>query len=625
MERAIDITATLDVLVRDLRNNSFEAPTPPQNSALHRAVFYLPSIRNEPNIGLLVNELALSPHIIRLDDRVLVSALYLSEGIKSAAVRKAQITSPTIDLPDWVDAILRTCLGIEYNNPTQLWRTVPILCGLIKAKGLQGAPLLTKKQMHAAQKLMTTTISRFISQPDKAPLLVFCLAKVQSEIDVNIFESSIVHDSVLLGTVDLLYGPLGLNWESLPPLCTDQNARSSHPVFTHLSDLSHLVKLCVQQSRSNDSLDIALNAEADFINTCARYFDQIAPNSDAWNVYKLCLFGICIQLEGYASVMMTRRGFDQGPSTYFALKILRTLAPIYFVVLELGASGFPPYDFIYYTSIDILTSHVRPEDGPSIERAARLLAGMCNLGTLRPSLVERGILVYTLDFFEHIIKLTNTGFIDNFIFPITRLYLAPRAGADIKYVQPILESAHSVLLAYLTKVSGRVEDEMSRHRGEDNTILDRIIPEYTETTLNLFPTVLSSDQLRFALATVLSVVSSTAYLVHNPNMVDRMLILLYQKCIDTPSGLLLPQKPGEEESDKKLTARGVLGSCLIHSIPFIESRQKFIDWLENAKRLLESSGSERAYLYEELWAVISNELSLSLADVGIKWWYQTKL
>lgn len=618
---ALDITASLDVLIRDLRNPKSG------NNNLQRTVFFLPTIRNEHNISVLITELLFSESALSSTSPSsnLNGIFYLIEGIKSAANRKADITDPTIPPAEWRDYMLKSCLGVIQSSPHEEWRVLPVLTGLLMSKNRLGKETFSGKQKKIAQDMFVDIVEKTIDNTNLNPIVVFCLAKAQNVLDAGHI-NQLNHERVLITSLSLIYGNLdrgGLGYGSVKFLLEQQGNKSGHntqTIFSHLSEFSHLIKGVIEQSQSPMILDEALNMIIAFMNAISEQFLSL-PNMDddrVWNLYKLFLFGLSIQLQGYSNIMLSRRQFHS--STYFAAKILRSLGVIYFIVMHISSSGFAAFEFVYNSCVDVLFESPNPEKIQVIETAARMIAGSTNIGAVYSSLVDRGKITYMLDFFEHTVGVCSSRFVNDIILPLTREFLMPNPSVDYSYIQPVLESAHSVLLAYLTKVS-------QTPNLDNHAILEQLIPDYMAMALSLFPGILSYTQLNLALLTIMNLVSSPAYMDYDSSMIDYVLNGMYSKIQQTTPGQPLPTT-NKDDNDNNSSAPSVyaaLGSTLIHSLPFIDEPELFEWWLETVYGMIYSSGPDAAYLDSELWKAISGELSLAMSDIGIRWWYRAKL
>ncbi|KAA8913198.1 hypothetical protein TRICI_003260 [Trichomonascus ciferrii] len=610
----LDITSSLDILVRDLRSPKGSERS---GNVLQRAVFFLPTIRNERNIAVLVSELVHSANVLETPPLDLNSVFYLIEGIRSAADRKIRVTDPTIPPGKWVDCMLSSCLLVAQSSQER-WRAAPVLAGLLLSKNSYGQASLNRKQRGLAQNVLLEIIHEYINVQQLEPLLVLSLAKVHNYLDESC-GAKMNNERLLLASLSLIYRhPFhGIGYGSVQRLLQQPN---NHTVFSHLSELSHLIKLLVENTQSPMALDEGLNMIIEFMIAISEQFpkSQIADDK-LWNLYKLFLFGLSIQLQGFATVLISRRGFQS--SAYFAAKILRNLGQIYFIVMQLSTSGFSAYEFVYYTCVDILFGAPEVNLRP-IEMTARLLAGSVNIGAVNESLVDRGKIVYMLDFFEHAVAVCSSKFAADVILPITREFVTPGPTANYNYIQPVLESAHSALLAYFTKVS-------QTPTLENNSLLVSLIPDYLNTALSLFPDVLSYTQLNLAIISLVNVVSSPAFSAYDPTMIDRLLDELYYSIQLTPRGQPLPKdKQSEADASSDTTppsVRAALASILVHSVAFIDQPVKFQWWLDNVQSLINTAGPDAPYLDGQLWKVISGELSLSMADHGIRWWYRSKI
>ena len=143
---------------------------------------------------------------------------------------------------------------------------------------------------------------------------------------------------------------------------------------------------------------------------------------------------------------------DGVTTTMEILEILRCFA---FVSTRFGYSAFSEYNFVYLSSIDILSSaipqtttfiqkHIPPPQTPSPAIQPSHTAGTTPPRQTHPAIKANTL--FFLDTLEYFIPVLSAQQTLEMV-PVVRRYLGPVEGVDKK----ILESAHSVFLAILAR------------------------------------------------------------------------------------------------------------------------------------------------------------------------------
>lgn len=582
----LDLGHSLDHLIRGLRGQII--PTPPAKSLVGSAVYYLPSIRNENNIGLVAYELISSSIVLPVNDLTLSAGLYLIDAFASAAQRKSKVSNSTIPLEDWIYQLLMLCANMPRKDS---WRAIPILVGLLESKTMN----LQHSKM-ADQLIVEIVNTHTHSMKPISYLMCVSVSRVVLQVP---HPQKLIGDSFLdiLGTLVYL-GPL--------------ESPEKDIVFQNLSGLSHLIKLAIQMSSTAYNMDDLLNHMESYgekLNAwCMNYKDR---SELPWTKLKTILFGTCLQLEGIANIMLTNPRFNSSKS-YFASKILRTFSSFFFIITSLGQGDFDSYQFVYNVCIDSLED---PSD------TVTYLRGKCNLGAVDPIQVSR--IIFLLDFFEAVLPLCTDTLVEKTIMPIVNNFLRPGAdfplnhqdGVTVRQQQvSVLESAHSVMLAYLS----------IKPRSNE------LVKDYFKVIMSLFPKVLVATQFNLAVATIIRATSQ------NPQILNEFMEEIYIRAKTTLPGIILDQKGNTSTATasgkpQSTTIRGVLVNCLLHTLPFLDVME-FKRWLPLVSSLFRDGPSysdaviaERQYLELQFWDVLSSELGQTLADIGIQWWYNPRI
>lgn len=580
----LDLTRPLESLFQDL-----EQATEYDLLLLQRTIYLLPSLRHERNVSLLIRAFMLSkgttPNLQELRN---VQANI--DGILAAVDRKSKITDPTIPLDKWVALINSACsLVVE-----ESWRAMPMLTALILTNAN-----IPPRQRDTAKRLLIRISYACIDAGSIKRLAAFTLARAHRRTSIAEHTDS----RWLLNVLKLVYldeGGLTNGYLS----CSDLQ---QNIVWVFLSDFSHFIQECAEHTSDPMILDEALNYIMWFASStsdeCKVLFDRL--NKDIWDKLKLVMFALSIQLRGIAAQLLLSKNRAISSSAYFASKIIFVLSPVYFIIQELGlGGGFSEYNFVYLTSIDIITENANKRELKELEQSIRHLAGTCNIGSVETNFVERGKVIYLLDLFEHIVHLDlGIGIVDSIILPTTTTFLNPKT-TNYETIRPVFESAHCVMLAYLK--SPRKHSQSA------------LIPSYFESVMSYFPLLLSPGQLNLSLQTIANILVSVSYDANDSFSTRHMGEVLYEKCLNTKPGIPL------NSDSKEDTMWGVLVSSLIHILPYLHFRE-FTHWLTVIESLIrKGTPEEKKKLDHEFWVMVLEELGPDKQELGFRWWHSMR-
>lgn len=350
------------------------------------------------------------------------------------------------------------------------------------------------------------------------------------------------------------------------------------------------------------------------------------------------------------------------------LKIIECFYHVNHILLEIGQGGFDAYNFIYYLCLEvILASKVLTIE---FEKLCMFFIGYPNVNLnadiLNNNSISRGRVLFVLGLWENYLQKnkSNNTYIVNNIFPVC-FDLAN--DSRIKN-RDIIEGCHSVLLSCFS----------DKH---NNTNVKESI-NYVNLIISQFPSVLSATQLSIAIETLGKKILSSPIKYENniyTNSVEEFLDFIYFKCFNVQGGIpingksshilssaqpiaevgaestlrslendhnvdiidsnkgkkpkdnikldILPDE-GKKEYNSEIrltpeTSREAMILSFINLIPYLPLNI-FVKWLDKIFFLIDSSSlSEKEYLVNMLWKVLSENLDLNRCEIAYRWWYQT--
>lgn len=376
-------------------------------------------------------------------------------------------------------------------------------------------------------------------------------------------------------------------------------------------------------------------------------------------------------LTSSSNASTTHRSTTEMHYTDICYKIIQCLYYTNFILVSIGQGGFDGYNFVYYVSLELCCKN---NISTRFQTFSRCLIGNYEVNihhaSLNASYVSRSKVLFVLGLFESYFQ--QTAFKDRnyetFIFDVSFELTENQFLSDPN----ITEAGHSVLLAYFSKTNN------------DDAGIARVL-QYFEVLLGQFPSRVSAMQLSMAVETLgKKIMTSPIKYDHSlyESLIDHFLLFIYFKCMNTASGVSISQKSTalfasaqpipntdanstvsqlpenssnknivEENKHKKLkdlavidvllfesgdpkqhfavrqapeTAREGLILAFLNIIPYLPL-SSFELWIEKIWLLITTSNmSERQFLTDKFWVILSENLDLNRCEIAYVWWYEKK-
>lgn len=567
-------TRNIDLLLNSLINshnlNSFQL--------ISYSVTYFPQVKNEENLKLLVEAFLQNNVIFNVESKNLDSYLVI-EAIKSIFDTKLKISEPTLPVTAFFHAIITTI----YQSKCENWRKIMVITGILLSRNefeLQKIPETSSyllKHYNALLELNLELINRVLAHPFNYQLGNLIMISIGCCLPFwsHKQKAALPHQVISDFSVNSLFNIILTE----PTEVLAMNLKSD-PVLKHLNRLAFVIENSITHVPFNDLIKL--------LDTILTFSTQLSFNySDtpqSWELLKTVLFAIVIIFQGVVSrTIQLHNGLSKQQYPIILGKLLKSLYHLNFILEKIGNAGFSAYNFVYSTSISGIFQFGGGEQ-----------LGIEFIKNIRPKInspYETGKTLFTLNFFEHFITHCSEAYYHDIISPFaTKLLYSTN--------QPVLESAHSVILASLSLPRNAV-------------IVSAAAIPYLNILLDQYPTLISSNQLSLAVSTIAKSVfpPSTAYDLNKDNARE-LLHVLYLKTLNTPEITL--QK-------ETYNAKAGVILCLINTLPYIEAKN-LENWLCNVWELIQTC-SNKQFLTEKLWNIISEDLDIHRANVAINWWY----
>lgn len=578
-----DTQRDVEILLTILRGSAHTT-----QELLSYLVHYLPRVKNEDNVRLLMDAFALNPRIWGSFEE----SYTVIEGLKALFDFKIQISEPTLPLSKFYHGVLTSVYAARIEH----WKKSALLAGISLSRPMyesQSAPETRRyfEQCYlSVMKLNHDLIAEGFRNAatnsyDANSVLALSLACTLTGF-TDSMKSQLPHDHILAHVIDLVFSsPYGL----MIPL------GNSSPVVTHLSRLSFVVENCFLQGvKFIPICDASLTRIMEF---SAELPDRIQSDSpEVWDALKSIVFGVVIMFQGYASFTLNiYNGLREREYATLTTKVIKSLYLLNFILEKIGSGGFQAYNFVLFTAMDGLFQH----DSKASEGLGSFMLDKLNLSKITQSHYESSKALFTLTYFENFTKTCRPEYFETVIEPLVQhLISLPQGPPQFHHVhRKLVEGAHSVALSTFSPRNAAIVAVKAQ--------------SYLRTVLRQFPALLSSRQLCLAVETITKSVAppSEAYMLNRDNLRE-VLHTLYITIINCPCDLPLNETGGAR------SVRGALISALISTVPFIPVPY-LSQWLDNIWEL----GSGDAYLEDKLWTVLSENVDTQRGTVGVQWWY----
>lgn len=288
-----------------------------------------------------------------------------------------------------------------------------------------------------------------------------------------------------------------------------------------------------------------------------------------------------------------------------AKQTLLILRNLYFITTRQGVSTFSQYNFVYYTSIDILSAY--PTEVPPFLREIQPI----HLGSIAQHPLDRNLDLFFLNTAEHFTLILPPHITAELVVPTITSYLA---GGGKGPLLPIYEAAHSVTLAVFSA-------------PQNSTATIENLPFYVDSLFRVFPKNLSARQFRLAFKTLLKLTSPPSELAVSQPMMPAILLELLHSGAQQASTVPIPIHPGAPEGGIEtpvpLSEQAVLTLTVLDTLTQIPLGL-LDEWLPIAADMVHSvqDWNMREHCKEHFWHILvgGGELDPERSRVCHAWW-----
>lgn len=612
---------------------------------LLNVVYYLPKAKQEGHVAKIITALLSSP-LLFADGHGDFDGLYtVIEAMGVAFDAKIKVSSPTVSSVKFFNAVLSGILSCNGRSGIDAIKQNLVIAGICLAR-----PTLEKYSMLEEQlfydQFFKTVVKMFIDNTNQLSLLQGGSQQTYEIKALNLLALSWVFpifedlqkrhlnhlDIALFGFDLVLNSSLGLkNFEPFITIINDSDVKAfkQRPVLKLFNKLASVLKNAVTEVGHLGRLDVLqasmdrmlLFSQSVYSTTEAK---QEAPtqHQEYWNLLKEVVFFSVMVFQGYADFVLSSTALTSRIAIplfskrilrdiYYqvALRILKSLFFLHFIIETIGTGGFLMYKFVMEVNTDLL------QQSKLGEPLSDFFLCNINFNNLIDDTMNRAKLIFVLGYWESLVLTCSSSYFDSVVNPVVTDFIAkPYRTVNFSKTastREILESAHSVKLSSL----------LLETNAQTNCLQ---IVDYLESLLRQFPTVLSSNQLNLAVDSISSHTYPEAVIGQfNKDLQHQLLQKLYLYAALEPSG----KKSGEfltsaNSSAVPPTVKSGYIIAFIQALPYIQDSQLRY-WLQEISReITKCNQEEKHYCDENLWNTISSELGLVKANIAIDWWYK---
>lgn len=608
----------------------------------------------------------------------------LMDGLELATTKVRAATTPDVNLQQWLQKIIE---ALEVLPVCDQWRSLPLLVGILSSIKQQSPHKMIQAEW--THKKVQQMFTDFVSN-----LLEYCSIHLYPEMETSVVVHTLLigfsglseHSQKLISTplflqlsMEHVYStPCGhLDVYSVPhTLCATSLTRQSTTLncfaLPNLNVASIAVRHLIQGCSPGEFVATleSLQVIVKFCSTLSSEYENFSRNNGhlaaernarLWNYLKLSLFSAVIALQGFATRISQPKPqrFDNSilHREHTAVSIYAALSDLHFIIVQMNLTGFPALDFVNFACLTFFFESRSRSSGASCSLFHKLicpfLASSFNTDLIGSNLVKRGKLIFLLNFAEVMVHSTIMAEQElSLLMPLVKQLLRPpiESSVPLPAFVPVMEAAHSVMLAAITSSISRPEPAHNRFTilGFDvwkqvltptschsSFISEREISDYFNVVLSLFPSVLSLHQFSLAVNTILQAFS----VVFPPSHPERAEWILDQICIkalecspECPdfcgntaaySDIHLADRPHLQPLH---SPRSIVFRALVHTLPHIHM-PLFQPWLVKCDNLIKDpklTERDREALYSDLFQMITCELIPPYIDIAISWWFSNQ-
>lgn len=215
-----------------------------------------------------------------------------------------------------------------------------------------------------------------------------------------------------------------------------RDLRTIHTFLDRLADFAHTL---TAQWKRNRLSQISQIDEAVMIDAQSRR----TTIPVVWQLLKLSLFTTTLILQELATRLIQDAVLASPPiATALVSKILHILRGLYFITARLGPQAFTSYNFVSSTAIDVLAAH--PTE------AEKFLQSIApdQVGIIPTAHLSRTTDLFFLNTAETLVPALSANITTNLLIPAAAPYLTPPQPLDPN-LRASFESAHSLMLAII--------------------------------------------------------------------------------------------------------------------------------------------------------------------------------
>ncbi|KAK5779398.1 hypothetical protein RI543_003289 [Arxiozyma heterogenica] len=600
----------IDYLINILHKKDIQFDKKDKDNILNNLVYYVPRIRDAPQLELLISSLFHVENVTLLND-----PFQLQETVQSIFLSKLSISEPTVSISTFYkiwDSVI--------DNMNNRWTlsTLAMLSGILITENVYES---LQNRFYMDDQRNTQKLYKKWRETYFIPIIVHTLNSFLKMSNTN---KSITQNTDLIDYLVNLYSTVTyfMNFKSnnriLPwNLITESSISiiikymtnaSKYPAF--LNKRINCIALNLQNCIPHTDVKLIrqvlrdLNYQCKVLSHNQQYGDT--PNISYSNrFFSNILLTLTLTfksiLTSKTNILNNENSLDKDD---ILIQLLESLFYLHFITLDFGIIGFQSYEIVYnilcLEIIKICNNH------PSKQYFNLILQKLlrCNPRNVKyPNKVYDSKIIFILDFIKNTITAICSSnvklAIQSVIEPIILNNTLNSPYIDIR------EVSHSVIIHLLSMMT--TDSDVRQWQ------LSNILPYANQSFDQYIENLLTEEQLYIIAQRIGGYVQLLSIYKHD--FQREWLHNIYRRLINLTVNSNITKI-------KMIQLQTTLIKCIIYQIPYINAKY-LKNWLENIDELSKTLLFDK-YHYSEIIDTLWDVISESKSDIAIKWWYSRK-
>lgn len=597
----------IDHLINILQQKDIQFSKKDKDNILNNLVYYIPRIRDTPQLELLVFSLFHVENVTLLDD-----PFQLQETVQSIFLSKLSISEPTVSI-----SIFYNIWDSVIHNINRKW-TLPRLAMLSGILITENVYESLQNKFYIDDRTNTQRLYKKWRETYFIPFFIHTLnlflkmsntnnvsTKYEDLIDYLVTLYSTVTYSTNFTSYDKNLPWNVLSKSSISIIIKYMTNTSKYPIY--LNKRVNCIALNLQNCIPRTDLKVirqilrTLNYQCKILSNHQQYGGTPnIPYSNHFfsNILLTLILVFKSILTSNSKILKNGNSLNEDD---ILIQLLESLFNLHFITLDFGIIGFQSYEMVYnILCLEIIQSCNNDPSKQHYNAILQKLLGYVSKNSKYPNKVNDSKMIFILDF----IKNTITSICSSNLRLVIQSVIEPIILNDTlnsPYTE-IREVSHSVIIRLLSM--------MTTDSNIQQWQLSNILP-YVNQSFNQYIVNLLTEEQLYIIAQKIG--GSVQWLsIYKHDFQREWLHNMYRRLINLDINTNINKA-------RMIQLRTTLLKCIVYQIPYINAKY-LIDWLENIDELSKTLLFDDCH-YHEIIDTLWNVISESKSDIAIKWWY----